>query len=581
MLVNSSSRPSIPKLDSVKQEGDNNDGYTNGNENSETLIGEVKVDLQVLTSQKVSDLINIALTYFDHQILCYILNTRKTQELFEDLRAHVDEIGYAEQIFCTYPNNTYISPELIYSLSVIGSIYRDDLPGALFYYELSQRIIFHNYTLSKSSYPKLVALVLNAFFELNRGELSSAWQLSGMSFRMGFDLGLHDSTKEEPDEAMNNLKNLTYWGTFIIDNYAGYIFGRPKMLMYDCDYPIFNNGLNDIKLPHIVGLLAMGDPMITSIYQIMPFKDAEEFKRTFIVKYNQLREYNNRLIQWRNALPKELVWNMSSLKRSARITDHSFKFAFYLMFIILNKPFLLLPIGSDISMFTVICQEMEIIFRNVEDPCYLKNIVVLYVMILVCKLMLIQLLNRNSKKIDEQFERLEFFISYIKVVFKADVWILAKYPLAMLESRVMVLKKELKQHEQVNSQSTPAITSTPSDANAVQVKITGTSISSSSSSGRSNSIVDPMIPYTDENMSQNVGFLKMVDALFSQGTITPTQGMFPVSTAGTPTAAQEQIDNSLHISNNGATGATVQGSSETFNNIFSFDLLDLDAYMQQ
>ncbi|RLV94808.1 hypothetical protein JA1_001584 [Spathaspora sp. JA1] len=590
VLGSNSYRPSIPiKIKKEEELGEEH-------ECRRVVSSNGLVDLKVLTSKKVSELIDVALMYFDHQILCYILNAVRTRQLYDELVVNSQDPNHIDKIFCCYPNNNYISPELIYSLACIGSMYRDEPQDAVYYYELSQRIILNDNILNKSSYPKLIAILLNAIFELSRGELSSAWLLSGLSFRMGLDLGFNDYTKEEPDEGINDLKNLVYWGSFIIDNFAGYVFGRPKMLFYDPNYPIFNNKLNDIKLPHVVNLIAMGDPMIESIYQIMPFKDAEEFKRTFTDKYNQLREYNHRLIQWRNSLPKELFWNVSTLKRDVKIMDHSFKFAFYLIFIILNKPFLLLPIGSDIQMFTVICQEMEIIFRNVEDCCYLKNIVVLYVMILVCKLMLIQILNKNIKKIDDQFERLEFFINYIKTVFKPEVWILTKLPLNMLESRVRAFRQEIQQNSAVVEQTSP-ITAVPPplvNDNSISSSRSSSIATNSTNNARYNGIAitgDPTVPYTDENMSQNVGFIKMVDALFSQGPTTGTPTMFQSPGIGTNTPGsaltQENTNNNngnnnnLHINGNGGGSGIVQGSSETFNSIFSFDLLDIDSYMNQ
>ncbi|KAG7662780.1 uncharacterized protein J8A68_003703 [[Candida] subhashii] len=588
-----------------KENGDD-DGNTRNSESpdnsssfSKELFDPHLVNLQELTSPKVRNLVDVAIKYLDRQILCYILDEQRTKDILDDICEHANDRNYLGKIFLTFPTNQYISPELIYSLCCIGSIYLDEPNEAQEYYLLSQRIIFNSYTFNGSTYPRLLALILNAVYDLNRGELTSTWQLSGMAFRMGFDLGFNDFSKEGPNP---NLKCMVYWGCFIIDNFAGLIFGRPRMLMYHPNYPMYKNELFSPKLPPVIDLLVMIEPMIAKIYQAMSFKDAEEFKTNFVLKYSQLREFNVKLMEWRKSLPEELFWDLENIRRkNIEMDDHSLKFAFYLIFLILNKPFLQLPIGADIQFFIEMVEEVEIILRRTKESetNHLKNIVTLYVMILLCKILYIHLVN-NPRNRDKHLAQLEFFIEYVKGLFKPDVWLLTKVPLRLLEEKTKKFKEELSnemnsvgsqlQNNELNEdESEPSRKqrrikkeSTPSSLSMTKEQLVSQQQQQQQPPQSQQPIDDQQQQLVDnneyvaqqpeQNMLQNDVFIKMMHSLFN-----PNAAM---------SNNMEDHDQQLNSRPSYNGQHTVNGNggipdNSDFNTIFSFDLRDLEPYLNE
>ena len=65
---------------------------------------------------------------------------------------------------------------------------------------------------NESSYPKLQAMLVCALLELGLGELTTAWELSGIALRMGIDLGFDSFIYDDSDKEIDNLRNLVFWG---------------------------------------------------------------------------------------------------------------------------------------------------------------------------------------------------------------------------------------------------------------------------------------------------------------------------------------------------------------------------------
>ncbi|RCK63310.1 TY1 enhancer activator [Candida viswanathii] len=391
--------------------------------------------IQLVTSPICRSYFDLAFKYFDKPILSYLINKNRTYQLYNEICMNRHNMAKVSEILNTFPTNHFISIELIGAVLAVGASYTGNLDETKKFLSFLEHITFTdnngNLSFNESSYPKVQGLILCALVELLLGELTTAWQLSGLALRMGLDLGFNNFVKDGPDKEVNELKTLVFWGSYIIDKYAGLIFGRSSMLLLPSDTPMPKHDPLNIKLPHLLELIVFSQPVIASIYQSLPYKDAEDSKRNFLHRYSQLQEYNLRLIDWRQSLPEELYWDTEILKRTVQDpdSDHLLKFAYYLVFLIVNKPFLKLPIGSDIQTFGELVDEIELLLKLVPDSNSLFNIVAYYVVILAIESLIAQISNTNETTFERNLKflhQLGLLVEGMTRTLNPEVWIISR-----------------------------------------------------------------------------------------------------------------------------------------------------------
>lgn len=408
------------------------------NQNSVLVASGVKGGIEaieLITSPNARHYFDLALKYYDRPILSYLVNISRTRELYDQICMNRNDFSKVSDLLNKFPTNHFISVELIGAILAVGACFTNNLDEAKKFLSFLEHIMFidnaGNLSLNESSYPKVQGMLLCALVELLLGELTKAWQLSGFALRMGLDLGFDNFIRDGPDKDVNDLKSLVFWGSYIIDKYAGLIFGRTPMLYLPPGSPIMFGNTDNKKLPHLVELIIFSQPVIASIYQSLPYKDAEDSKRNFLNRYNQLQGYNQQLNDWRRNLPTGLYWDSESLAKSAydASVDHLLKFAYYLVFLIVNKPFLKLPIGSDIQTFGEITDEIELLLKSIPDSNYLFNIVVYYVVILEIESLIAQISNTNESTFNQNLKFLRQLGSLVDGMTRTldpEIWIISR-----------------------------------------------------------------------------------------------------------------------------------------------------------
>ena len=109
----------------------------------------------------------------------------------------------------------------------------------------------------------------------------------------------------------------------------------------------------------------------------------------------------------------------------------------------MNKPFLKLPIGSDIDTFIEIVDEMEIIMRYIPDDKHLLNLVVYYALVLMIQSLVAQVsyTNANNYTQNSKFmNQLLFFIDRMGEVLRVDIWLICKKVHSNFQQKVEYLE---------------------------------------------------------------------------------------------------------------------------------------------
>ena len=158
-----------------------------------------------------------------------------------------------------------------------------------------------------------------------------------------------------------------------------------------------------------------------------------------------LQGYNKSLGAWKRGLSRVFL-NKSILINTItdESVDHLLKIAYYLIFLIMNKPFLKLPIGSDIDTFIEIVDEMEIIMRYIPDDKHLLNLVVYYALVLMIQSLVAQVsyTNANNYTQNSKFmNQLLFFIDRMGEVLRVDIWLICKKVHSNFQQKVEYLEK--------------------------------------------------------------------------------------------------------------------------------------------
>ncbi|RCK63863.1 TY1 enhancer activator [Candida viswanathii] len=591
--------------------------------------------IQLVTSPICRSYFDLAFKYFDKPILSYLINKTRTYQLYNEICMNRHNMAKVGEILNTFPTNHFISIELIGAVLAVGASYTGNLDETKKFLSFLEHITFTdnngNLSFNESSYPKVQGLLLCALVELLLGELTTAWQLSGLALRMGLDLGFNNFVKDGPDKEVNDLKMLVFWGSYIIDKYAGLIFGRSSMLLLPSDTPMPKHDPHNIKLPHLLELIVFSQPVIASIYQSLPYKDAEDSKRNFLHRYSQLQEYNLRLIDWRRSLPEELYWDTEILKRTAQDLDfdHLLKFAYYLVFLIVNKPFLKLPIGSDIQTFGELVDEIELLLKLVPDSSSLFNIVAYYVVILAIESLIAQISNTNENTFERNLKflrQLGFLVEGMTRTLNPEVWIISRSVHNKFKERHKELeelmqkmdleisqKRQREQQGQLQDQQQQQQEQAQANAQAQALAEQQQQQEQISEFQQQKQLISANQPYLKQediqqptpcfavdsqdyihnsaSMLQNDRFIKMVDTLFeSDMSGTPSQQVtqdqlqqaygnqnFQPNPQNQQVQVQQQLQQPVGIGQSQLLDPTLFNSmlmhenSSTFNSIFSFD----------
>ncbi|KAL7916839.1 fungal-specific transcription factor domain-containing protein [Trichoderma velutinum] len=251
---------------------------------------------------------------------------------------------FLEDFFGQVHNNKYWSYPLLYSLSSLGARLgpgQGDLQDADSLARCSHEMASIGY-LETPHTTVVQTLLALAFVELGNGHHVKGWMLSGMAFRMGQDIGLHqdprflihdDSTITFTDDF--SLRRRVYWGCYVADKMISLYLGRPMMLheadaavdpldqLYRTEsldaelsiVPELDHFLPDVPdgkitltvFIHQVELSKIIESVLSLLFSAKFIKTPR--KELVIDRLARAEELSVRLYKWHSSLPESLAWS--------------------------------------------------------------------------------------------------------------------------------------------------------------------------------------------------------------------------------------------------------------------------------
>ena len=288
---------------------------------------------------------------------------------YPDIHIFIFREAFLLDFFHAKINSSYCSKELIFAICSFGCLLTDDpLKKSISsqFFQKARELCFHNYY--KPSISLLQSFLLLGLYEIYNGRNDSGWFLSGIAMRMGYSIGLQLSPKDlMSDNAKGALgtkiRSRIFWGTYLVDHLIGLLLGRPSSLKMNDSTIEETIELPDIDWIHEYSfqggdrerakVLRIGDPlratvslmdltesMLKEIFNdkqsIGKEKNVELYEKLLLVK-----KYNLKIMEWRKALPRDLVWNRVDLENlGSDPTKLTFKLLYYIVLLCLNRPFL-------------------------------------------------------------------------------------------------------------------------------------------------------------------------------------------------------------------------------------------------
>ncbi|CAI4056796.1 hypothetical protein N7582_000706 [Saccharomyces uvarum] len=336
----------------------------------------------------------------------------------------------------------YCSEELIYAIVALGSkitnksdeLYRNSVK----YYGISKEIVLKKVFRTRycssgkveSSSSKLAliqSLLCLAFYDMGRGENSSAWYFSGLAFRIVHEIGLQLNPAALSDAYEGDLTQMDievrvriYWGCYLVDHFMAELYGKSTILRLSNstvpetdELPNIKEGFEEYMYSDPDKPLLVATPVkrlivlsrIAELYakvSIIPSKTIFERKK-------DLLDFNRDLQQWRFSLPKELAWTTETLTTEEDF-DPTISFVWYHYYMVLisyNKTFI-----SDFN------ESRQLIEEIIQDLFYLlKNWISKYHTFEKCSIQMVTtailaLQCMNGGKISNNYY--SYFINFLK-----------------------------------------------------------------------------------------------------------------------------------------------------------------------
>ncbi|KAG7911791.1 hypothetical protein KL906_001112 [Ogataea polymorpha] len=289
-------------------------------------------------------------------------------------------------------DSEFVSTELINAICALGAKFSPKETIRLqadSFYNLAKSGIFENGDdcfIHESRISKLQTLLCLAMYDLGKGDFTSCWLLSGLAFRMGFELGFeldpkHWNVSVTNRPAMYNEENIStksvarqrlfdsypfdiqqvrsriFWGSFVVDRFICLVMGRPSTLkLSDTSIPdsqdigdlthiedfIYHDSKSDKQyvcrgfhcLKACISLYQISDEVYNSL--LRPTSELGKLARLDV-----LSECNLKLLRWKQNLGSVMYWNKSILKSTAHNElCMSHRYTYFIIVLSLNRPFI-------------------------------------------------------------------------------------------------------------------------------------------------------------------------------------------------------------------------------------------------
>lgn len=373
-------------------------------------------------------------------------------------------------------NLSYCSEELVYAIAALGAKCSKDSnlrQLSQSFFDTSKSKIFSR----KICHPQintLQALLCLSLYELGDGNASASWMLSGMAFRMGYDLGFQlnprDWTIASPDvsDSQNTIidnmdvmvRSRIYWGCYIFDHFVSLVMGRPVTVRKsEASIPSSEHLPNSTNiedyifqpskaegsvenldasasLRHLCSLCDCVGLLLSDIFSSTAGQDGFAY-----LNGARLDKYNKSLADWRAHLPSFMKWNKKVIgKQMYNPTVMMFRLFYYVILLCLNKPFLTTKVNVQGPSPRGVCDgaisELVGCLSKFNESGYPPSSLVVYSSILGISVILVKVYSGQEIRAisDEDLEGLKVF--YDTLSGSCSSWKLASKALMFLTKRV-------------------------------------------------------------------------------------------------------------------------------------------------
>lgn len=469
-----------------------------------------------LTSEEMAEMLEYRAKYGHHKYnLYYFKETAEYEDphirqaislffkwLYSTLFLFIHRESFLYFFLSGETNCEYVKMELVYALCALGARVSNDsclrARSDEFYVKAKALVIGtgdEKHFITELSIIKLQTLLCLALYDLGRGELTSCWLLSGLAFRIGFDVGFERDPKlwnvqnVKPPKTTKGSRSLTgtereklyreypfdikklrsriYWGSYIADRFISLVLGRPVTLtLIDVTVPdtqdigdltgiddfIFFDNDSDRQyafrgfhcLKAIVELLHISDDVLNKIFGPSISKRGSRLET--------LADMNSKLFKWKQSLDEELFWNKRILEKTAHNELYMGpRYTYFIILLSINRPFVqMAALGAlksiNIGMARIpiqvcddIIDDLEIVMKALEiqkdkHNVFSPHIFAVYATILAISVLLWRAKIPTGRPFLAFKRQLVLFLNFLEC--SRDIWPLAAKPAEIYKRKI-------------------------------------------------------------------------------------------------------------------------------------------------
>lgn len=399
---------------------------------------------------------------------------------YPDVVTFIHRESFLNDFLAPLSYSGYCSEVLIYSIAALGAKCSDDeslRELAPSFFDTARAKIFSE----KICLPHvctLQALLCLSLYQLGDGEASASWMLSGMAFRMGYDMGFQLNPKdwsiEHHTDASDPLPGLiaemdimvrsrVYWGCYVLDHFVSLVMGRPvTMRKSEATIPSSEHLPNSTGIDNFIfkptahtDSIANIDPSksllplcslsecIGSILSAIYSNEKQGEGLTYLSK-PEIDDFNHTLSKWRLSLPADMKWSKASLKKHNYNPTHmNFRLYYYIMLLCLNRSFLTVNKneGSSMELCDMAISELAICLSKFNDSSYPPSILVVYSAILGISMLLTKIHVLSTPQLHS--DDVENLTVYYKTISSACLfWKLASKSMVYIKKKVAEINNQ-------------------------------------------------------------------------------------------------------------------------------------------
>lgn len=324
--------------------------------------------------------------------------------LYPGLTMFIHRESFLHSFFNEYSSNykesKYCSIELVYAVAALGSQFNDDLKqNSEKYFTMAKEGVLQNRVFPKNT-SNCVSLITSvqtllalSLYELGNGNFGQCFYLSGIAFRIGFDMSFQLEpaawfnpkfySNDQPTSGFKNYESITqedieirsriYWGCYLTDHFICLVLGRnPTLFCYnstikDSIEMSETEQTEDFKFQSKHTLLVS----IPLKQLIILSRIVEIFTKGFFIEPNisrdkklyYLAKFNEKLETWKSSLPGFLKWDQFSLNDPSYSSDPTityFWYHYYIVVLTFNKPY----VEENPSVIRTTLDSLQIMLTN-------------------------------------------------------------------------------------------------------------------------------------------------------------------------------------------------------------------------